>query len=71
MKVFIWSDVDNFSDNYHSEGSVVVFAETEERARDLANSIPGCNIKANELPDDVRETEGSEAVHIMPNAGCY
>ena len=48
-----------------------MFAETEERARELANQKDGCSIKETETPDDVREVVGGdEAVFIMPNAGC-
>lgn len=71
MKVFVWHNVETCSNSYHSDGGVVVFAETEERARALANSKPGCAIKPEELPDDVRFVDtGDEAVYIMPNAGC-
>ena len=70
MKVFVWERVEHCTDNYHSEGGVVVFAETESRARELAY-LKGCKIESNELPDDVREVQGgSEAVYIMPDAGC-
>lgn len=71
MKVFVWSRVDKCSDNYHEEGGVVVFAETEERARKLANAESGCAIRADEQPDDVRDVaDGNECVFIMPDAGC-
>ena len=71
MKVFIWNRVNQCSDNYHSEGGVVVFAENENRARELANMQDGCDIQPYEMPDDVRRvTSGKEAVYIMPDAGC-
>lgn len=70
MKVFVWRRVDKCSDNYHSEGGVVVFAQDEERARTIANAVSGCAIKPEEQPDDVRDTAGEEAVYIMPDAGC-
>lgn len=71
MKVFVWEYVAECSRNYHSSGGVVVFAETELRARSLANAQLGCNICEDETPDDVREVVGGdEAVYIMPNAGC-
>lgn len=70
MKVFVWERVEHCTDNYHSEGGVVVFAETESRARELTY-LKGCKIESNELPDDIREVQGgSEAVYIMPDAGC-
>ena len=71
MKVFIWESVEKCSDRYHSEGGVVVFAATEYRARELANSQKGCCIQEDENPDYVRPVEeGDERVFIMPDAGC-
>jgi hypothetical protein len=72
MKVFVWQEVDKCSGNYHAQGGVVVFAETEERARELARVHDKCcQIAPNEMPDEVREVAGGEeAVYIMPNAGC-
>ena len=71
MKVFVWEDVDECTESYHSEGGVVVFAESEERARELANSIEGCNIRPDEHPTEERECQdGPEKAYIMPNAGC-
>ena len=71
MKVFLWDRIAEATDNYHSAGGLVVFADTEERARELANAERGCKLQADELPDDVREVIGGvECVYIMPNAGC-
>lgn len=71
MKVFIWDYVEKCSDSYRSGGGVVVFAETEELARKLANEMPGCAIKPGEMPDRVSECEeGPEQVFIMSDAGC-
>lgn len=71
MKVFVWSYVGQCTNNYHSGGGVVVFAETEQRAREIANAHEGCAIQDNEAPDDVRDVAGGdERVFIMPDAGC-
>lgn len=71
MKVFVWERVDQCTSNYHSEGGVVVFAETEARARELANAVSGCAIKSEELPDEARDvSDGAERVFIMQDAGC-
>ena len=71
MKVFVWVSVGACSNNYHEGGGVVVFAESEARARELANKEPGCAINEDEKPDDVRSVYGGqEAVYIMPDAGC-
>jgi len=71
MKVFVWHFIGHCSDNYHEGGGVVVFADNEERARELAEREPGCKIDCKEKPDDVREViGGEEKVYIMPDAGC-
>ena len=71
MKVFVWADVGQCSYSYHSGGGVVVFAETEQRAREIANATPGCAIQESETPEEVRDVAGGgERVFIMPDAGC-
>ena len=71
MKVFVWADVGQCSYRYHSGGGVVVFAETEQRAREIANATPGCAIQESETPEEVRDVAGGgERVFIMPDAGC-
>lgn len=71
MKVFVWERVDHVTDNWHTEGGPVVFAETEERARELANAQSGCELKPEEAPDGVRDVAGGEEkIFIMPDAGC-
>lgn len=75
MMVFIWKSVNQCTNNYHSGGGVVVFADDIIRARELANNIPGCNISEYEEPNDVRYVVGisghdGEIVYIMPDAGC-
>ena len=71
MKVYIWQRVGECSDNRHSSGGVVVFAETEGRAREAANELEHCKIRPGEAIDVVREVRGGEeAVYIFPDAGC-
>lgn len=71
MKVFVWERISTATDRYHSEGGLVVFAETEGRARELANARIGCYLQPEEAPDDVRDvTGGEESVYIMQDAGC-
>ena len=70
MKVFVWSYVADLTQNYHSGGGLIVFAENVERAMELAVGDHGVKF-AGELPDDVRVVEGgAEAVYVMPDAGC-
>ena len=71
MKVFVWANVGQCSYSHHSGGGVVVFAETEQRAREIANATPGCAIQESETPEEVRDVAGGgERVFIMPDAGC-
>lgn len=72
MNVYVWQYVAQCSNNYHSQGGVVVFARTEERARDLANARDGCAIQPDEAPDRVAgcPLETEEGVFIFTDAGC-
>lgn len=71
MNVYIWLEVDKCSDNYHCYGGVVVFADSLEEAKRLANEREGCAIKDTEQPEEVRPCAyGEKKVFIMPNAGC-
>jgi len=71
VKVFVWQRVNKCTDNWHEEGGIVVFAETEDRARELANAKDWTDIKSSENPDAVRECgDGPEQVFLMPDAGC-
>jgi hypothetical protein len=70
MKVFVWQRIDKATTSWHPEGGVVVFAENEARARQLALN-QGALIREDEKPDEVRNvTSGKEAVYIMPDAVC-
>lgn len=72
MNVFVWQSVEHCTDNWHSGGGVVVFAVSESRARELANSIRGCSIRQEEMPDLAVSCDPNvpERVFIMENAGC-
>ena len=71
MNIYIWNNVKKCSNNYHPEGGVVVFADTIEEARFLANKTEGCAVTDAEKPDEVRRcADGEKKVFIMPDAGC-
>lgn len=71
MTLFIWPYVEQVSSSYHSNGGVVALAETEARARELANAQVGCYVQDTEQPTVVGEVSGAEeGVWIFPNAGC-
>ena len=69
MKVFVWNRIEKASDNYHEEGGLVVFAESLEKALQLANAI-GAHPTQEEAPDEIRECKGDEKAYVMPDAGC-
>jgi len=72
MKVFVWDRIRDVSDNYHSEGGLVVFAQDEERARIIANETCGVSLSDEEIPNKVVDVDGTtqESVHTFPDAGC-
>lgn len=70
MNVYVWERIDRLTTNWHSEGGLIVFAETEERARELA-ADKVMELKATEMPSEVRAVYGGdEAVYLFPDAGC-
>lgn len=70
MKVFVWNYITSLTDNYHSGGGLVVFAEDVERAKELAIGM-GVTFSESDQPDDVRIVDGGEEkVYIMADAGC-
>lgn len=79
MKAFLWKDIKEVSDNYHTNGSVLIEAETLERAREIAifNAATPMNpefvkMKGVEKDPDLILTSESrlEKVWVFPNAGC-
>lgn len=72
MKVFVWNRIRDVSDNYHSEGGLVVFAADEERARIIANETDCVSLSDSEIPNKVVDVAGTteESVHTFPDAGC-
>lgn len=73
MKIFIWSHVRQCSQNYHSDGGVVVIAESVEAAVALANANNGCIVDLKvDGPPDTFELVGDAvpSAYIFPDAGC-
>jgi len=71
MKVFVWEELDNVSPNYHSEGGLLVVAESLSAAIVLAESKDFVVVGETE-PDYVYETtdDAEPRVLVFPNAGC-
>ena len=68
-KVFIWSYVDNLTDNYHSGGGLVVIADNLEDAKILAMEK---GVKFDDEIPTVYELKDivEDKVYIFPDAGC-
>ncbi len=70
MKIFVWEQAKHVTNNWDSEGGVIVFAESEKRARELANAENGCKIEDEEMPDFICNVDATkERLFIMPDAG--
>ena len=85
MKMYLWDYIRHCTDNYHSEGGVVVFANSQDEARikfkEYATKVfsnswskAECYIEDDELPELILTITGAEPldkdVYIFPNAGC-
>lgn len=72
MKCFIWTEVDELTNRWHSGGGLIVIHETVEQARQLAveNNVKFDNTSME--PDMVYNLEGvvQPDIYIFPNAGC-
>lgn len=67
MKAFLWYNIDKVSNNYHEDWSVLIEADSIERARELAVNMRGVEKE----PDAIFTSENkAEKVWIFPNAGC-
>lgn len=78
MKAFLWCEVDRVSTSYHENGSVLIEAETIERAREIAfmQNYSGDILEEkispiDRDPDAVFESRSTkEKVWVFPDAGC-
>jgi hypothetical protein len=70
MKLFIFLSVKKLTEHYHSNGGLVVIAESEETARALAISRGVKELDITEKPTVIRECDGPAGCWIFPNAGC-
>lgn len=79
MNLYVWNYLNEMSSNYHSEGGVVVIAETVEQARELFLKDYSPNSDNKTGQSDIITTEptlvcGVDATepHVFefPNAGC-
>lgn len=70
MKAFLWYEIGVVSDRYHSGGSVLIEAETLERAREIALNGE-TKMKVEKEPDAIFDsTSKTEKLWVFPDAGC-
>lgn len=75
MKAFLWHQAEKVSENYHDNGSVLIEADSLERAKELA-VIDGWNDKKIKMklggePDlELDSPSDKEKVWVFPDAGC-
>lgn len=79
MKAFLWHSISKVSSNYHEHGSVLIEAETVERAREIAvfqdyldDESPLIKmVGVDSDPSAIFEsTSTQEKVWVFPDAGC-
>lgn len=75
MKVFIWNSINELTDNYHSDGGLVVVAKDLERAHELARNegVTFSEGDYDELTPTIEyntDDSAEERVFIFPDAGC-
>lgn len=76
MKAFLWQGIDQVCEEYHQNGSVLIEAESLERARSIAvfeETGWGLNpmIGVEREPDAIFESSSStEKVWIFQHTGC-
>jgi len=80
MKIFIWKHLEMMSRHWHSDGGVVVFADTIEEARELFCKTAIKKYVEDEWdiktipPDEIFTVVGGdgpkEKVITFPDAGC-
>lgn len=80
MKAFLWHEVESVTAQYHPGGSVLIVAESIERAREIAvfrdwstsaGALVDMKMPLEAEPDLVLQAEGQpEKVWVFPNAGC-
>lgn len=74
MKIFILTNVEDLTSNYHPEGGLVIIAETIEAAKELMKGDSEALISEQEWLDVIiHELIGQDIepnYYIFPNAGC-
>ena len=68
MNVYIWEEVDDLTDNYHSGGGTVVIANSLEEAR---KQLPeNCSAQTDHPIFEAELNAITPRVFVFPNAGC-
>lgn len=73
MNVYVFEYIDQVSDNYHSEGGLMVVAQSVERAQELIDAESNVEVTSEEWAEVIvikaADTE-QERLIVFPDAGC-
>ena len=74
MKIFIFEQVEQLTDNYHGGGGLVIIAESEEHAKELIKADKYINPSDEEWWSAavyrLDEYNISPTYYVFPDAGC-
>lgn len=72
MNIYVWKRIEKATSSYHTEGGLLVVAENEERAREIANMYEDVEVLQTEIVSAVFPTTHKvlEQVIVFPDAGC-
>lgn len=66
MKIFIWEDIEDITNSYHSGGGAVVICESHDRAIELVPKLHNAG-----QPNIIFEVDApEEKIVIFPDSGC-
>jgi hypothetical protein len=72
MKIFIFEYVKSLTDNYHSDGGLVVIAKDRDDAKALIKTDPCIKIDKAEWAsvEEYRVIGAKPKIYVFPDAGC-
>lgn len=68
MKIFIWNELKEVSDNYHAEGGLLIIAESIKRAEEIAKYETGkFNFESNNYDKSMKKISLRNKENIIIN----
>ena len=71
--IYVFDSVSELTDNWHSEGGLVVVAENRKHAKELIEQDGGCHVAEDEWDYVTAYKLASKrkpCVYVFPDAGC-